>query len=85
MYCIAIIDSGNYAYKLSEIMNIKGYDVEVASTPCKLAKSGCSYCIKLPLKYKDILIKEGLENKIYIREIYNIIPSVSKNIYERIK
>jgi hypothetical protein len=85
MYCLAIVDSGNFAYRLSEIMNIKGYDVEVVTTPCKLAKSGCSYCIKLPFKYKDIIIKEGLENKIYIREIYKIIPLDTKNVYERIE
>jgi len=85
MYYLAIVDSGNYAYRLSEIMNNKGYDVEVVTTPCKLAKSGCSYCIKLPFKYKDLIVKEGLENNVYIREMYKIIPSATKNIYEKIE
>ncbi len=85
MYCLAMVDSGNYAYRLGEIMNNKGYNVEVVSTPCRLAKSGCSYCIKLPFEYQDLIINEGLENKIYIREIYKIIPLPTKNIYERIR
>ncbi|NSW89762.1 MAG: DUF3343 domain-containing protein [Firmicutes bacterium] len=85
MYCLAIVDSGNYAYRLYSIMRNKGYDVEVVSTPCKLAKSGCSYCIKLPFEYKDLIVKEGLENNIYVREIYKVTTLDCKNVYERIK
>lgn len=83
MYYLAIVDSGNYAYKLCDILNNKGYNVEVVQTPCKLAKSGCSYCIKLSPQYKDIVIKEGIKENIYIREIYKVIPSKDKNIYEK--
>mgnify|MGYP005860593611 CR=1 FL=1 len=84
MYCLAMVDSGNYAYKLYSIMRSKGYDVEVVSTPCKLAKSGCGYCIKLPLEYKDIIVKEGQENNICIREIYIVKTEGCKNAYEKI-
>ena len=84
MYCLAILESGNYAFNLCSILERKGYVFEVISTPCQIAKGGCGYCIKLPLEDKDIIINEGTASKIYIREIYRIIPMFSKNKYERI-
>lgn len=84
MYYLVMVDSGNYAYKLYSIMNSKGYDVEVIPTPCKLAKSGCGYCIKIPVEYKEVIIKEGHENNIAIKEIYSVKTVGSKNIYEKI-
>jgi hypothetical protein len=57
---IAIVDSGNYALKLSAILEKKGYYFEVMSTPCHIAKSGCSYCLKFPLKYKELVLKEAI-------------------------
>jgi hypothetical protein len=84
MYCLVMVDSGNYAHKLYSIMNSKGYDVEVLPTPCNLAKSGCGYCVKISLEYKEVIIKEGQENKICIREIYIIKTKGGKNIYEKI-
>lgn len=84
MYCLAILDSGNFAFNLCRILEGKGYFFEVISTPCHIAKGGCGYCIKLPFKYKDVIIKEGKESNNDIKEIYkvNILPT--KNTYEKI-
>ncbi|MGE5613056.1 MAG: DUF3343 domain-containing protein [Bacillota bacterium] len=81
---IAIVDSGNYALKLAAILEKKGYFFEVASTPCHIAKSGCSYCLKFPLEYKDLVLREAFLNKIVIREIYKIEPQLMHNNYIKI-
>jgi hypothetical protein len=81
---IAIVDSGNYALKLCSILEEKGYFFEVISTPCHIAKSGCSYCLKFPLEYKELVLKEALLNKIVIREIYKIEPQLMHNNYVKI-
>lgn len=84
MYCLIMVDSGNYAYKLYNLVKSKGYDVEVIPTPCKLAKSGCGYCIKAPVEYKELIVKEGKENNVFISEIYIVKTEKGKNIYEKI-
>ncbi|NLC68051.1 MAG: DUF3343 domain-containing protein [Clostridiaceae bacterium] len=85
MYCLVMVDSGNYAFKLYNVLKSKGYhDVEVIPTPCKLAKSGCGYCIKAPLEYKDVIIKEGQGNNIRIREIYTVKTEGNTSVYEKI-
>jgi len=84
MYAVATLDSGNYALKLSSILEKKGYVFEVVPTPCQIAKGGCGYCLKFPLEYKDIVLQEALFNKIVIREIYKIEPHLMKNDYVKI-
>lgn len=84
MDCIAIMDSGNYALKLCNILERKGYAFEVVSTPCQIAKGGCSYCLKLPLEYMDMVLQEAIINKIVIREIYRVEPQLMKNKYVKI-
>lgn len=84
MYCIGILDSGNYAYRLCEILERKGYVFEVMATPCQIASNGCGYCIKFPEEYKDLVITEGKNNGLLIREIYRLVPLYAKNRYERI-
>lgn len=84
MDAIALMDSGNYALKLCNILEKKGYIFEVTSTPCHIAKNGCSYCLKFPLEYKDMVIREAMYNNVYIREIYKVIPQITKNKYEKI-
>ncbi len=84
MECLAILKSGNYAFNLCNILESKGYVFDVVSTPCQIASGGCSYCIKFPEEYKDIIINEGLANGIYVMEIYKIYPGFSKNKYIKI-
>ena len=84
MYSLAILDSGNYAFRLCNILERRGFEIEVVSVPCQIAKDGCSYCLKFPLEYKDEIICTGSENGLIVREIYNIVPMFSKNKYERI-
>lgn len=84
MYCLAILDSGNYVFNLCSILEKKGYVFEVVSTPCKIAKEGCGYCIKLPEEFTDMLVKTGRENKLFIREMYKVVPGIMKNEYKKI-
>ena len=84
MDAIAIMDSGNYALKLCTILEKRGYIFEVVSTPCQIAKGGCSYCLKFPIEFKALVLQEALFNKITIREIYQVEPQFNKNKYTRI-
>jgi len=84
MYAIAILDSGNYALRLSSILEKKGYVFEVVPTPCQIAKGGCGYCLRFPLEYMDIVLEEARLNNIVIREIYKVEPQLMKNKYVKI-
>jgi len=84
MDCLAIVDSGNYAFKLLNLLERKGYAFEVVPVPCQIARNGCGYCLKFPIEYMELIIAEGLENKIPVREIFRIIPLFSRNKYEKI-
>ncbi len=81
---IAILDSGNYALKLCSIFEKKGYIFEVTSTPCQLAKNGCSYCLRFPVEFSNMVLQEALLNNIVVREMFKVIPQLTKNRYERI-
>ena len=81
---IAIMDSGNYTLKLCNILEKKGYVFEVTSTPCHIAKNGCSYCMRFPLEYMDMVLQEALLNNIAIREIYRVVPQFNRNKYIRV-
>lgn len=78
---IAILDSGNYALKLCSILERKGYFFEVVSTPCQIARNGCSYCLKFPLEFRDMILQEAFANNLVIREIYNVEPQLTRNKY----
>ena len=84
MYCLAMLDSGNYVFSLCRILEKKGYVFEVISTPCHIAKGGCGYCLKFPEEYKELIVNEGALNRFFIREIYRIVPLYSKNKYDKI-
>lgn len=84
MDCLAILNSGNYAFALCNALERKGYVFQVVSTPCHIAKGGCGYCLKFPLEYLDLIVNEGKINRMPVIEIYRIIPLFSKNKYERI-
>jgi len=83
MYGIAILDSGNYALRLCRLLENKGYIFEVISTPCQIAKHGCSYSLKFPLEYMNVVIREAELNNMRI-EIYRVEPHLTKNRYVRI-
>lgn len=85
MDCLAIVSSGNYAFKLCRVLERKGYVFEVVSVPCHIAKDGCGYCLKFPMQYMDLVMSVGRANGIIIREIYKIIRLLpTRNKYERI-
>jgi hypothetical protein len=81
---IAILDSGNYALKLCGILERKGHFFEVVSTPCKIARNGCSYCLKFPLEFRDMIQQEAILNNIAIREIYSMERLFNKNKYTKV-
>ena len=81
---IAILDSGNFALKLCSLLEKKGYVFEVTSTPCNIAKNGCGYCLRFPIEFADLVVKESVANKIAVREVYRVINQVTRNKYERV-
>jgi hypothetical protein len=81
---IAIFDSGNYALRLCSILEKKGYVFEVIATPCHIAKSGCGYSLRFPLRYMGVVLQEARMNGLIVREIYRIENQVTKNKYVKI-
>jgi hypothetical protein len=84
MFALAIFDSGNYALNLCRILERKGYVFELISTPCRIASTGCSYCIKFPMEFMNVIINEGTANNMPVREIYRIVSQPSRNLYEKV-
>lgn len=84
MYCLAILDSGNYVFSLCRLLEKKGYVFEVVSTPCSIAKDGCGYSLKFPVEFTNLVINEAAASRMRIREIYKVTPLYSKNKYEKI-
>ena len=84
MDCLALFDSGNYAIGLCGILERMGYVFELVSIPCRIAKTGCGYCLRFPEDYKEMVVGEGRSNGFPVREIYRIIPEFSKNAYKKI-
>lgn len=84
MDCMGILNSGNYALALCNLLAKKGYDIQVVSTPCQIAKGGCGYCLRFPEEYTEMIINEGIMYRMPILEVYKIIPLFSRNKYERI-
>ena len=81
---IAILDSGNYALKLCGILERKGYFFEVISTPCQIARNGCSYCLKFPMEFREMILKEAQLNNMAIREIYSVEKQLTRNKYTKV-
>lgn len=84
MKCIAILDSGNYVYKLEAELRKQGYGFEIISTPCRVAKGGCGLCLKFPEEHFEVVKMAANQNNTPIREAYRVISGFSKNKYERI-
>jgi hypothetical protein len=81
---IAILDSGNYALKLCGILERNGYFFEVISTPCQIARNGCSYCLKFPMEFRDMIMQEANLNHIAVREIFSMERQLTKNKYTKV-
>jgi len=81
---LAVYDSGNYTIKMCRHFERKGYVFEVISLPCKIASSGCSYCLKFPEEYKDMVISESRAMKYPVRQLYRVNKGYMKNTYEKI-
>lgn len=54
------------------------------SLPCRIAHTGCSYCMKFPEEYKDMVISESKAMNYPVRHLYRVIRGNSKNTYEKI-
>ncbi len=84
MKCIAILESGNYVYKLNSELEKKGYDFEVMSTPCSIAKGGCGLCLKFPEEFLGVIKAEAARINTPVKEVYRVVAGFSKNKYERL-
>ncbi len=72
MDCIALYDSGNYAYRVCRVLEQKGVVVQVISTPCKVTKTGCGYCLLFPEEYLNHVISASAANGFQVKEVYRI-------------
>lgn len=82
-YFIGILGSGNYAISLNRALKNQGSEMDVIPTPCKLSRTGCSYCIRFPVHMKDVVIKAGIENKTPILEVYEMEMVEGKRVYKK--
>ncbi len=84
MKCIAILETGNFVYKLDSALERRGYKFEIVSTPCHVVKGGCGLCLKFPEEYLNVVEREAVTCNTPIKAIYRVIPGFSRNRYERI-
>jgi|LSQX01.3.fsa_nt_gb hypothetical protein len=84
MDCLAVYDSGNYTIKMCRHFEKIGLVFEVISLPCKISSRGCSYCLKFPEEYIDIVVSESRTNKYPVRELYRVNKGMTKNTYTKI-
>lgn len=80
--CVAMFESGNFAFNICRILERKGYVFEVITTPCQIARGGCGYCLKFPEDSKDIVSQEASNSGFPVKAMYRIVPMFSKNRYE---
>ena len=84
MNCLAMLDSGNYVFRLCRNLERKGYTFEVVSIPCKIARQGCGYCLKFPEEYLETVVGEGRQNGIPVREVFRIVYKGTRNDYVKV-
>ncbi|HPU44939.1 MAG TPA: DUF3343 domain-containing protein [Thermoclostridium sp.] len=84
MECIALYDSGNYAYRICRIFERKGLVFEVIATPCLISHMGCGYCLKFPCEYLDTVLAESLACGCPVREAYKVVDRNNKREYIKI-
>lgn len=81
MDCIALYDSGNFAYRVCKIFERRGLVFEVISTPCRISRTGCGYSLRFPEKYLKSVLAESLACGCPVREAYRIVVSENRNNY----
>lgn len=84
MDCIALYDSGNYAYRVCRIFERKGLVFEVIATPCKISSTGCGYSLKFPLECLKEVLAESLVCGCPAREVYRIVEHDMRKDYIKI-
>lgn len=84
MKCIAILETGNYVYKLESALERKGLKFDIVSTPCNVAKGGCGLCLKFPEEYLPVVRNAAVECNTPVKAFYRIVPGFAKNRYQRI-
>lgn len=84
MKCIAILESGNYVFKLDSALEKRGYKFEIVATPCNITKGGCGLCLKFPEEYLRVVEDEANTCNTPIKAIYRVVPGFTKNRYHRI-
>ncbi len=85
MKCIAILETGNYVYKLESALERKGYKFDIVSTPCHVAKGGCGLCLKFPEEYLSVIKNEAITCNTPVKAVYRIVPGLTRNRYQRIQ
>jgi hypothetical protein len=85
MDCIALYDSGNYAYRVCRIFEQRRLVFEVISTPCRISKTGCGYCLKFPAEYLKDVLAESLACGCPVREVYRIVERDMRKDYIKIE
>lgn len=80
-FCLATFISGNFAISLNNILSRQGFNCEVTATPCRIANSGCGYCIKFPEQYLGVLPGIARENRIALGKIYSVEEKNGKKTY----
>lgn len=85
MNCIALYDSGNYAYRVCRIFERKGLVFEVVSTPCKISSTGCGYSLLFPETHLRAVLSESLACGCPAREVYRIVDRDMRKDYIRIR
>lgn len=84
MDCIALYDSGNYAYRICRVFEQKGIAFQVISTPCKVTKTGCGYCLLFPEHYLNNVISASVANGFKVKEVYRIEYIQDRKKYVRV-
>lgn len=84
MDCIALYDSGNYAYRICRVFEQSGVVFQVISTPCKVTKTGCGYCLLFPEEYLNKVVSTSKAYGCPVREVYRIMIRQDKKNYVKI-
>ena len=72
MNCIALYDSGNYAYRICRVFEQRGLVFQAVSTPCQVTKTGCGYFLLFPEEYLSDVINTSSSYGCAVKEVYRI-------------
>jgi hypothetical protein len=82
MTCIALLDSGNYAFFLAGVLKEKGVHLEVVPAPCSIAVNGCGFCIRFAFQDLDKVKAEASKYKMPLRKIYMVEEHGNRERYK---